>query len=178
MPRIGGGTAIVDGAEVPIPAARGSKGHLFRAPASSIELRGPDGAVLLRIALDEPTSDLDPVHAARVETLILELRNKQEYGIVLSTHDLDLAARVANRVVILQAGSVIAEGPPRDLFYDRALLERSGLIEPGVVRIWRALRDNEDGGLDPRPITEHELVTTLERKYAGESRMIRDITDH
>ena len=55
MPRIGGGTAIVDGAEVPIPAARGSKGHLFRAPASSIELRGPDGAVLLRIALDEPT---------------------------------------------------------------------------------------------------------------------------
>ncbi|KAF5054961.1 Cobalt import ATP-binding protein CbiO [anaerobic digester metagenome] len=130
------------------------------------------------IALDEPTSDLDPVHAARVETLILELRNKQEYGIVLSTHDLDLAARVANRVVILQAGSVIAEGPPRDLFYDRALLERSGLIEPGVVRIWRALRENEDGGLDPRPITEHELVTTLERKYAGESRMIRDITDH
>ena len=53
--RIGGGTAIVDGAEVAIPAERGPKGHLFRAPASSIELRGPDGAVLLRIALDEPT---------------------------------------------------------------------------------------------------------------------------
>ena len=49
MPRIGGGTAIVDGADVPIPAARGPKGHLFRAPASSIELRGPDGAVLLRM---------------------------------------------------------------------------------------------------------------------------------
>ncbi len=50
-----GGTAIVDGAEVSIPVARGPKGHLFRAPASRFELRGPDGATILRLALDEPT---------------------------------------------------------------------------------------------------------------------------
>lgn len=50
-----GGTAVVDGVEVPIPAQRGPKGHLFRAPASRFELRGPDGAALLRISLHEPT---------------------------------------------------------------------------------------------------------------------------
>ena len=50
-----GGTAVVDGAEVSIPVARGPKGHLFRANASRFELRGPDGAALLRIVLDEPT---------------------------------------------------------------------------------------------------------------------------
>ena len=55
MPRIGGGTAIVDGAEVAIPAERGPKGHLFRNSASSVELRGPDGATLFSIALAEPT---------------------------------------------------------------------------------------------------------------------------
>ena len=53
--RIGGGTAIVDGMEVAIPAERGPKGHLFRNPASSIELRGPDGATIFRVALDDPT---------------------------------------------------------------------------------------------------------------------------
>ena len=50
------------------------------------------------IAFDEPTSDLDPVHAARVEALIGELRRQGQYGLVLSTHDLDLAARIADRV--------------------------------------------------------------------------------
>ena len=58
MSRLGGGIAIIDGVEVQIPANRGPKGHLFRNPASSIELRGPDGATILRIALDEPTSTL------------------------------------------------------------------------------------------------------------------------
>ena len=50
-----GGTAIVDGVEVEIPAERGPKGHLFRANASRFELRTPDGAALLRISLHEPT---------------------------------------------------------------------------------------------------------------------------
>jgi hypothetical protein len=58
MSRLGGGIAIIDGVEVPIPANRGPKGHLFRNPTSSIELRGPDGATILRVALDEPTSTL------------------------------------------------------------------------------------------------------------------------
>ena len=56
--RIGGGTAIIDGVEIAIPAERGPKGHLFRNPASSIELRGPDGATILRVVLDEPTPTL------------------------------------------------------------------------------------------------------------------------
>lgn len=128
------------------------------------------------IALDEPTSDLDPIHAARVEALVLELRNTRDFGIVLSTHDLDLAARIADRVVFLQAGSVIAEGPPRDLFYDHALLDRSGLIAPGIVRIWRAFRGDED--LDPRPITENELVTALGGSTTGEPRALSNRTEH
>ncbi|HOT95218.1 MAG TPA: ATP-binding cassette domain-containing protein [Methanoregulaceae archaeon] len=113
------------------------------------------------IALDEPTSDLDPAHAARIESLVRELRERGEFGIVLSTHDLDLASRIADRVVILRDGSVIAEGLPRDVFYDRALLERSGLVEPCVVRIWRAVRGDGEGAMDPRPITEEELVEAL-----------------
>ena len=58
LSRIGGGTAILDGAEVPIPAERGPKGHLFRAPASSLDLRGPDGTTILHAVFDEPTSVL------------------------------------------------------------------------------------------------------------------------
>ncbi len=113
------------------------------------------------IAFDEPTSDLDPVHAARVEGLVGELRRQGEYGLVLSTHDLDLAARIADRVVLLKEGSIIAEGPPRELFYDVDLLKGVGLIEPRVVRLWRELcrRTGRDPG--PRPLTETEFVAAL-----------------
>ncbi len=126
------------------------------------------------IALDEPTSDLDPVHAARVEALVRELRERRKFGIVLSTHDLDLAARIADRVVILQAGSVIAEGSARDLFYDRALLDRAGLIEPSIVRIWRSILGEGDTTLNPRPITEDELVDALTNRGALLTRVSDD----
>ena len=113
------------------------------------------------IAFDEPTSDLDPVHAARVEALIVDLRRQGQYGLVLSTHDLDLAARIADRVALLKHGSVIADGPPRDLFYDADLLATAGLLQPRVVRLWRELcrRTGRDPGL--RPITEAEFVAAL-----------------
>lgn len=113
------------------------------------------------IAFDEPTSDLDPVHAARIEGLIDDLRRQGQYGLVLSTHDLDLAARIADRVAILKHGSVIANGPPRDLFYDVELLAGAGLIEPRVVRLWRELCLRTGRDLEPQPVTEAEFVAAL-----------------
>ncbi|MEN6343262.1 MAG: ATP-binding cassette domain-containing protein [Methanospirillum sp.] len=113
------------------------------------------------IAFDEPTSDLDPVHAGRVEALIRDLRRQGMYGLVLSTHDLDLAARIADRVNVLKAGSVIADGTPRDLFYDPDLLARAGLVEPRVVRLWRDVCRRTGRDLGPRPVTEEEFVAAL-----------------
>ena len=119
------------------------------------------------IAFDEPTSDLDPVHAARVEGLIEELRRKGESGLVLSTHDLDLAGRIADRVAVLKRGSVIANGPPRDIFYDADLLAGAGLIEPRVVRLWREVCRRTGRDVGARPITEAELVAALADQRRG-----------
>lgn len=113
------------------------------------------------IAFDEPTSDLDPAHAARFEALIVGLRRQGAYGLVLSTHDMDLAARVADRVTLLQAGSVIADGAPRELFYNAALLARAGLVEPRVVRLWREVCRRTGRPLEPRPVTEEEFAAAL-----------------
>ena len=56
--RVGGGTAILDGRELPLPARRGTTPHLFRGKVSTLELRGPDGATVLRVTFDEPTAIL------------------------------------------------------------------------------------------------------------------------
>jgi ABC-2 type transport system ATP-binding protein len=64
--------------------------------------------------LDEPTSGLDPLAARAVRALILGLKHSQR-TIVLCTHDLDEAERIADEVVILRQGRIVARGAPAEL---------------------------------------------------------------
>lgn len=60
--------------------------------------------------LDEPTAGLDPVSAAGVDELVLQLRDQFGLTIVMITHDLDLLWQVADRVAVLADGKVQAVG--------------------------------------------------------------------
>jgi cobalt/nickel transport system ATP-binding protein len=110
------------------------------------------------IALDEPTSDLDPKHAELIENIILELKGKHSISIVLATHDLDLAARIADRVCIVKDGSIIAEGTPSDIFYNTSLLENAGMKKPKIVQIYEAFCEGKGFEMNKKPITLEELV--------------------
>ena len=110
------------------------------------------------VAFDEPTSDLDPVHSAAVEQIIRDLRDRRGISVVLATHDLDLAARLADRVCLVKNGSITAEGDPGAIFYDAPLLHDAGLREPSFVRFYRDLCGA--WGIDPgdRPLTLEEVA--------------------
>ncbi len=56
------------------------------------------------MVLDEPTTHLDPRHAVEITRLLLRLRAASKLTIVLSTHDLDLVALLADRVVAIRSG--------------------------------------------------------------------------
>jgi cobalt/nickel transport system ATP-binding protein len=115
------------------------------------------------IALDEPTSDLDPVHSEMIERLILDLKTMHGISVVIATHDLDLAARVADRICLVRNGSVFAEGEPQEIFYDPALITEAGLKIPDTVRTY--LDYCKTRGVDPerRPIRRDDLITALLR---------------
>lgn len=66
------------------------------------------------IFLDEPTTGLDPQVRLEIHKLILELRDKQR-SIVLTTHYIEEAERLCDRVAIIDQGRIIAMGAPRDL---------------------------------------------------------------
>lgn len=66
------------------------------------------------IFLDEPTTGLDPQVRLEIHKLILELRDKQR-SIVLTTHYIEEAERLCDRVAIVDQGRIIAIGAPRDL---------------------------------------------------------------
>jgi phosphate transport system ATP-binding protein len=66
------------------------------------------------ILMDEPCSALDPIATLRVEELIDEL--KERYTIVIVTHNMQQAARVANSTVFMLDGEVVEHGPTNDIF--------------------------------------------------------------
>jgi ABC-type glutathione transport system ATPase component len=59
---------------------------------------------------DEPTTALDLITQAQVLDLLLQLRDERGMAIVLVTHDIGVAARIADRVLVLRAGQVIEQG--------------------------------------------------------------------
>jgi energy-coupling factor transport system ATP-binding protein len=66
------------------------------------------------LLLDEPTRGLDYAAKARLVTLLRELAAAGQ-AIVLATHDVELAADVSHRTVVLAGGEVIADGPSREV---------------------------------------------------------------
>jgi cobalt/nickel transport system ATP-binding protein len=122
------------------------------------------------IAMDEPTSDLDPLHAEAVEQIIRGLKEKHGISVVVATHDLDMAARLCDRICVVRAGSIIAEGRPQDVFYDEALLGEAGLKKPKVAIIYEAICAQAGVPADERPITVEELAPLARRSFCRQEK--------
>jgi phosphate transport system ATP-binding protein len=68
------------------------------------------------ILMDEPTSALDPGSTTRIEDLLSELKNS--YTIVIVTHNMQQAGRVADQTAFFLNGMVIEAGETKDIFFD------------------------------------------------------------
>ena len=93
------------------------------------------------LVLDEPTSQLDPMGAEQLFALLARLNAELGMTIVLVTRDGERAARYAHRVVLLEAGEVVADGTPQAIYGDVRLLRAHGLEPAPVARLfssWRA----------------------------------------
>ncbi len=67
------------------------------------------------VLLDEPTSHLDINHRFEILQLLDRLHRERGLTVLLTSHDLDLAARFGERLLLLDRGRLEAEGPPRDV---------------------------------------------------------------
>jgi peptide/nickel transport system ATP-binding protein len=80
------------------------------------------------LIVDEPTTALDVTIQAQILELLRELQAETGMAILLITHDLGIAAELADRVAVMYAGRIVEDAPVRDLFthpahpYTRALL--------------------------------------------------------
>jgi energy-coupling factor transporter ATP-binding protein EcfA2 len=103
------------------------------------------------MVLDEPTAQLDPEATQQVMEIVQEL-GAQGRTIVLAEHKLEWVARLTARVLALQGGALVADGPPRDV------LGRAQDLGLNETRYARAARLALARGLVP---TNSRLPQTL-----------------
>ena len=73
------------------------------------------------LLLDEPTTFLDLRHQVELLQRLRRLAREQSVGVLMASHDLNLAAALADRAVLLSAGVVVADGPPADVLREDVL---------------------------------------------------------
>ena len=122
------------------------------------------GVIAMRpqcIVLDEPTAMLDPRGRREVMRTLRQLNREHGITVVLITHYMDEAAQ-CDRVVVMDHGSVIMEGGPREVFSQVEALKAVGLDVPQVTELMHELRQ---AGIQVREdiITEEECVRELAR---------------
>jgi iron complex transport system ATP-binding protein len=75
---------------------------------------------------DEPAAHLDPAHQLRLMELLREEASRG-VAVIVTLHDLALASRFCDRLVVLQSGRVVAQGPPQEALSDATLAETFGI---------------------------------------------------
>lgn len=79
------------------------------------------------LLLDEPTTFLDVTHQIEVLDLLVELNHRAGTTVVMVLHDLNLAARYADHLVVMSGGRIVAEGAPSEVITPAIVLEAFGL---------------------------------------------------
>ncbi len=92
------------------------------------------------LVLDEPTAGLDPAGCRQIMDNILAYREKTGSTIIIVSHNMDDAAKFANRILVFNKGRVVMDGKPEEVFSRAAELCEIGLSVPMATRIAMELK--------------------------------------
>ena len=135
-----------DRAAVAAAIERVGLGHLLGRDARELSL-GERQLVLLALAvaqdapallLDEPTVHLDLRHQVEAMELLRDLNERDGTSMVAVLHDLGLAAHFFPRLVVIDRGRLVADGPPSEVLTDDLIRDVFG-VEPALVRLAASL---------------------------------------
>ena len=128
--------------------------HLSGGQKQRIAIAGVIAMEPACIVLDESTAMLDPMGRREVLGTVQKLNREKGITIVLITHHIEEAV-LADRVVVMDSGSVVMDGPPKEVLVRVEELRTIGLTSPHTVELLHGLRqDGFDVPLDALGIRE------------------------
>ena len=118
------------------------------------------------LILDEPTAGLDPRGRDEILDMVRSMKEQRHMTIVLVSHSMDDVAAYADRILVMNAGKLMMDGTPEEVFSRYPELESIGLSAPQMVYILQYLREQ---GLDVNPnmltvdATAAEILRVLDK---------------
>jgi len=112
------------------------------------------------IVLDEPTSFLDPLSAQRIFEVIHQLNRDLGITVILVEHRLDLTAKYADHIIIMNEGKVALDGDPREILN----LEEARLIGVGIPKATRLYQILLQSGVhlgSTLPLSSDEMANSI-----------------
>jgi energy-coupling factor transport system ATP-binding protein len=114
------------------------------------------------LVLDEPTSNLDPVGTEDIFRTVAALNREKGVTVLMVEHEIELLAKYANRIILMDKGSIRLNGTPRDVYEQVDVFTEAGMNIPQITEI-AILMDREyrkwKGG--PYPLTLEEGIREL-----------------
>jgi cobalt/nickel transport system ATP-binding protein len=96
------------------------------------------------LILDEPTAGLDPNGVSEIMSLLKETQKELGISIIISTHDIDIVPLYCDYAYVLNEGTKVMEGTPKEIFTKKDLLRNSKLRLPRIGHLMEILK-NKDG---------------------------------
>ena len=112
------------------------------------------------LVLDEPMAGLDPVGRREIFALLQKLHRERGITIVFVSHSMEDAAEYADRVVVMNQGKIVLDGPPRKIFRYEKELEQIGLGVPQATRLVHRLAE-QGAQIEKDCLTVEESATTI-----------------
>ena len=112
------------------------------------------------LVLDEPTAGLDPKGRFEMMEMFYKLHKEQNLTIVLVTHQMNDVSDYANHVVVIEAGSVVKEGAPKEVFEDASWLLEKQLGVPTTLAFIEKLK-SKGWNTTKMPLTLEELADAI-----------------
>jgi energy-coupling factor transport system ATP-binding protein len=137
-----------------------SKGQRQRVAFASVLSMKPEVLVL-----DEPTTGQDYQEGVEIMEMVREL-NQQGHTIVFVTHDMELVATYAKRVIVLSEGKVLLDDSCRNAFYRPEILRQTNLFPPQIARLVQLF--GEEQPFFGQPLTIEELHDEIVKLAEGE----------
>lgn len=118
------------------------------------------------VIFDEPTAGLDPAGCASILGNIRDYQKATHATILMVTHSMDEVAQLADRMLVLNEGTIEMSGTPREVFSHAARLAEIGLSVPQVTALFLRLREL-GVDVDPTTFTVEQAVPQLRALLEG-----------
>lgn len=135
-----------------------SGGQMRRVAIAGILAMDPEVLVL-----DEPTAGLDPRGRKEIMGLVTRLRKEKNLTTVLVTHSMEDAASYADEVVVMNQGTIVMKGSPKDVFNRQDELAQFGLDVPEPLAFMMKLEQKLGIPLSDKAVTFDEAVEQIKR---------------